>query len=145
MHPQLPYGTRLIGQTEKTLNAILERLLEGSGIGEREWVALTVLLQSAPAGRAASSARVASALRVEPRGVDALLDALAERGLLAEAAGSLSVTDAGRELHSRIRRRAEEIVGRLWGDISAEDRETAASVLNRTLRRATDELTALAG
>ena len=31
MASALPFGTQLLGQVEKTLNAILERLLAGSG------------------------------------------------------------------------------------------------------------------
>ena len=40
------FGTQLIGQTEKTLNAILGRLLAGTGLSEPEWVTLTVAVTS---------------------------------------------------------------------------------------------------
>jgi hypothetical protein len=36
------FGAALIGQTEKTLNAILDRQLAGTGITEPQWVTLTL-------------------------------------------------------------------------------------------------------
>ncbi len=36
------FSTQLIGQTEKTLNAILGRLLAPTGLTEPQWVTLTV-------------------------------------------------------------------------------------------------------
>ncbi|GAA2042128.1 hypothetical protein GCM10009819_30530 [Agromyces tropicus] len=143
MHTDLPYGTRLIGQTEKTLNAILERLLTGSGIGEREWVALTVLLQAGPDTRTAASARVAAALKLEPRDGATVIDALASRDLVSTTVDGVRASDAGRALHADVRARVDELVERLWGDIPSDERAAAASVLNRTLRRAADELDAL--
>ena len=35
-----PFGPRLIGETEKTLNALLCRLLAGTGLTEPQWVTL---------------------------------------------------------------------------------------------------------
>jgi hypothetical protein len=35
-----PFGPQLIGETEKTLNAILRRLLQGTGLSEPQWVTL---------------------------------------------------------------------------------------------------------
>ncbi len=40
------FSTQLIGQTEKTLNAILDRLLAGTGLNEPQWVTLTIALMS---------------------------------------------------------------------------------------------------
>jgi hypothetical protein len=37
-----PFGAQLIGQTEKTLNAILFRLLDGTGLTEPQWIALVL-------------------------------------------------------------------------------------------------------
>ena len=53
MSPPPEFGTQLIGQTEKTLNAILDRLLAGSGLDESQWITLTVTVMnngSLPAG-----------------------------------------------------------------------------------------------
>ena len=35
-----PFGPQLIGETEKTLNALLRRLLQGTGLTEPQWVTL---------------------------------------------------------------------------------------------------------
>jgi hypothetical protein len=35
-----PFGPQLIGETEKTLGALLRRFLEGTGLNESEWVIL---------------------------------------------------------------------------------------------------------
>src|SRR5262245_55226960 len=37
-----PFGPQLIGETEKTLGALLRRFLERSGLSEPEWVTLRV-------------------------------------------------------------------------------------------------------
>src|SRR5262245_33530504 len=37
-----PFGAQLIGETEKTLNALLRRSLEGTGLTEPQWVTLRV-------------------------------------------------------------------------------------------------------
>src|SRR5258706_14576901 len=41
-----PLSTRVIGQTEKTLNAILDRQLAGTGLTEPQWVILTLAVTS---------------------------------------------------------------------------------------------------
>lgn len=41
MSTEQTFGTRLIGQTEKALNAILNRELEGTGVTEPQWVTLS--------------------------------------------------------------------------------------------------------
>jgi hypothetical protein len=40
------FGTQLIGQTEKTLNAILGRLLARTGLTEPQWVTLTIAVMN---------------------------------------------------------------------------------------------------
>jgi hypothetical protein len=38
----IPFGSQLIGQTEKALVALLRRSLEGTGLSEPQWVTLRV-------------------------------------------------------------------------------------------------------
>ena len=40
------FSPRLIGETEKTLNAILDRHLAGSGLTEQHWITLTFVIVS---------------------------------------------------------------------------------------------------
>ena len=46
------FGPQLIGQTEKTLQALLRRALAGTGLDERQWVALRLADQPDGTGRA---------------------------------------------------------------------------------------------
>ncbi|BBH68059.1 hypothetical protein ACTI_47440 [Actinoplanes sp. OR16] len=38
----IPFGTQLVGRTEKALSAILSRHLEGTGLDEAQWITLTL-------------------------------------------------------------------------------------------------------
>lgn len=143
MSSTLEFGTQLIGQTEKTLNAILGRLLAGTDITEPQWVTLTVAVMSGgsvPATQFAS--RVAGALKVGGDDARTRIDELADAQLieLRQTDEEVSVTDAGRELHADIRGQVTEITQRLWGDLSADDLATAGRVLSTVLERANAEL-----
>jgi hypothetical protein len=140
----IPFGPRLIGQTEKTLNAILECLLDGSPVSESQWVALNVSIHGGAVPAAEMALRIASSLKVsEAEGV-AALEGLLDRGLAAVTdAGVVAVTTAGREFHEDMQARIGVVTQRLWGDIPASEREAAAETLNTVLQRAGEELNAL--
>jgi hypothetical protein len=77
------------------------------------------------------------------RGASGPGDELAAARLLrlpGEAAAPVTVTDAGRQLHSQVRTAVAGITQRLWGDLAAEDLATAARVLSTVLARADQEL-----
>src|SRR4051794_41938202 len=40
------FSAQALGQTEKALNAILDRRLAGTGLTERQWIALSLLVMS---------------------------------------------------------------------------------------------------
>lgn len=139
------FSPRLIGQTEKALNAFLERDLAATGVTEPQWVALTLAVGD---GRADDSgrlaARVAAALKVDRGEAEARIRELGEAGLL-EAGDDgerspIAVTAAGRRLHERVRAASVEITGRLWGDLPSTDLEVAARVLGTIVERADAEL-----
>ena len=59
----------------------------------------------------------------------------------ADVAGSaVCVTDAGSELHERIRSAVVEITHRMWGDLPADDLAATGRVLTTVLERANAEL-----
>jgi hypothetical protein len=59
------FGTPVIGQTEKALNAILARQLAGTGLTEPQWVTLTLTVVSGGTlGRHELAGRVAGVLKV---------------------------------------------------------------------------------
>jgi DNA-binding MarR family transcriptional regulator len=143
MSTPIPFGTQLIGQTEKTLNAILGQLLAGTDLSEPQWVGLNVALASG--GTLAPDQlvdRLAGALKVSDGEAQARLSELVTAQLLDVLTdrSPVGVTEAGRELHTRIRSSVTEITERLWGDLPSEDLEAAGRVLRTVLERANTEL-----
>ena len=138
------FSTQLIGRTEKTLNAILDRLLGGTGLTEPQWVTLSIAVMSGGTiDVAAFVNRVSDALRINGAEARARIDELAAAQLfeISDVDGStVRVTDAGRQLHARIRSVVVEITDRMWGDLPAEDLAAAARVLTIVLERANAEL-----
>jgi hypothetical protein len=138
------FSTQLIGQTEKTLNAILDRLLAGTGMTEPQWVTLTLAVRSGgPIEQGPFVSRVAGSLKIGDAQARTLLDELAWAGLIEapDADGShVRVTDAGSQVHARIRGEVGEITERMWGDLPGEDLAVAARVLSTVLERANAEL-----
>jgi hypothetical protein len=142
--PTPTFGTQIIGQTEKALNAILDRQLAGTELTERQWVALTLaVIGGGTDDRASFSSRVAGALQVSDIEAQALIAELSARELLdlpdAEDA-PVGPSEAGRQLHARIRTTIAGITKRLWGDLPSEDLTVAGRVLGTVLERANAEL-----
>jgi len=138
------FSTQLIGQTEKTLNAILDRLLAGTGLTEQQWVTLTLAVMSGGAvDLSAFASRIADGLKISDAEARTRIDELAAARFLEMSDADTSpvrVTDAGAELHARIRTQVVEITGRMWGDLPAEDLAAAGRVLTTVLERANAEL-----
>jgi DNA-binding MarR family transcriptional regulator len=136
------FGTQIIGQTEKALNAILDRELAGTGLTEPQWVALTIAgMSGGSIENAALVTRVGDALKISQAEAQARVDELAAGGLVeAGSDESISVTHAGSELLGRIRTTVAEITQRLWGDLPTDDLATTGRVLATVLERANAEL-----
>jgi hypothetical protein len=138
------FSAQLLGQTEKTLNAILDGLLAGTGLDEPQWVTLTIAVTSGgPVDRDPLVSRVAGSLKISEARARARVDELAAAQLL-DASGvdgsSVRVTDVGNQLYGRIRGAVVEITERMWGDLPAEDLAAAGRVLTAVLERANAEL-----
>jgi DNA-binding MarR family transcriptional regulator len=144
MSKNLAFGTQLIGQTEKALGAILDRLLAGTGVSERQWVALRITAMSGgTVARDELIRRVAAALKVTRNEAGARIDELAAAGLVDLSADApAALTAAGQELHDRILGGTSAVTQRLWGDLPADELETAARVLATVLARAYEEVAA---
>jgi DNA-binding MarR family transcriptional regulator len=136
------FTPQLLGQTEKTLNAILAQTLDGD-VTEPEWVALIVAGDSSELeGRVEVDRRVAAALKTPTAAGHKIVQRLLDKGLL-EAAGPtelVSLTNMGRRFVGRVRGEVGEITRRLWGDLPADDLRTTARVLAAILARAEAEL-----
>ncbi len=131
---------QLIGQTEKTMNAILEQQLAGS-VTEPQWVALVLIAGGAgSAGSDQLTARVAHALKTDQDTATDQIRQLTATGLAHQAGSAVTLTEAGERLVGRIRARTGQITQRLWGDLPATDLAAASRVLSTVLERAEAEL-----
>lgn len=125
------FGPQLIGETEKTLSAVLRRHLQPAGLTESQWVTLRLAdLGGAPASSADLAATVADRAHV----VDAraVVSQLTDRGLL----NGGSLTAAGRmvlvDLQAAIAGDADPI----WRGLPDDDVAAADRVLREVIRRA---------
>jgi DNA-binding MarR family transcriptional regulator len=134
---------QLIGQTEKTLNAILDRQL-GDTVSEPEWVVLVLLSNSGGSADAEEfTKRIAHALKVDHQAAASQISRLAARGLLQSAPlrdSDVAMTEAGQQFVGRVQQQVGAITRRLWGDLPATDMEAAQRVLSTVLERAEAEL-----
>jgi hypothetical protein len=119
------FGPRLIGQTEKTLQALLRRALADTGLDEPHWVALRLADQ--PDGTTLRD-RVADQAKFDD--ADQLVTALEQRGLVADDAP----TADGRAMLERVLARSAALSGPIWDDIEGAD--VAAHALTVVLTRA---------
>ncbi len=138
------FSPQVIGQTEKAMNGILDRLLVGTELTEPEWVTLTVTANSGPTvDREQLIDRLVGAVKVSQARARALATELVTKGML-QAAGrddsELELTANGRRLYDRIRSATVEVTERLWGDLPVEDLAIAGRVLTTVLARANAEL-----
>jgi hypothetical protein len=141
MSPNPTLSPQLIGQTEKTLNAILATHLSSAGLTEPQWITLTLAVMGGdPIGRDQLAQRVASAAKFSEADVQTRITELADARLLDAADNEVAVTDGGKELHARIRATNNELTERLWGDLPRADLDTAGRVLAVVLERANAEL-----
>jgi DNA-binding MarR family transcriptional regulator len=136
------FTPRLIGETEKTLNAILDRHLAEADLTEQHWITLTLaVISGGSMDRDQLVGKVVSGAKFSEQDVRERVTELVARGLLDDSGGpEVTVTDAGAQLHARIRAANDELTARLWGDLSAGELDTAARVLAAVLERANAEL-----
>jgi len=136
------FSTRVIGQAEKTLNAILGRELAGTGLTEPQWVILTLAVTGGGAAdRDRFTSMVADALKIsEVEARARVADMVTAQQLsITDRGSAVTVTGTAQQLHSRIRAAIAEITQRLWGDLPAEDLATAGRVLAIITERADAE------
>jgi hypothetical protein len=138
------FSAQLLGQTEKAANAILDRLLAGPGLTEPQWITLTITVMSGgTVDHDQLIDRVTSALKISDAEAQAHITELTVAGLLhvpADERAQVKLTDAGQQVHSRIRAAVTQITQRLWGDLAVEDLATTGRVLGTVLDRANAEL-----
>jgi DNA-binding MarR family transcriptional regulator len=138
--PDLPFGTQLIGRTEKSLDALLKRTLAGSGLSQPEYVALRVCSDRSGEQRADITAQLGAAFRKGEDHAAELVERLDSAGMInTDQAAAVELSPAGRELHDRLVAETDAIAARLWGDLPSADLAVAARVLSTVLRRTATE------
>jgi hypothetical protein len=138
------FSPQILGETEKALNAILNRLLAGTGVTEPQWITLSVTM--ANGGSIAQDAlvgRVAGVFKTGEAQAQAQIAGLADLDLVQVSDATVQATDAGQQLHGRTRTATVEITQRLWGDLPQEDLAATARVLSTALARAEAEFEAI--
>ena len=129
-----PFGPQLIGETEKTLGAILRGLLDDTGLTEPQWVTLRIAQQNeAPTDLATQVTD-----RAHFPDAAQLVATLTERGLLAQDA----LTVAGRDLVTAVLARSAAITGPIWDGMPTQDVAATERVLNTLITRGREVLSA---
>jgi len=125
-----PFGPQLIGETEKTLNALLRRFLEGTGLTEPQWVTLRLAdVLDGSVGAAGLAAAVADRAHF-PDATDLVSD-LTTRGLLDDG----RLTAAARELTTTVQATIATEAAPIWDSLPAADVAAATRVLNELVTR----------
>ena len=140
--PPAPPLTQFIGRTERTLRALMDRVLAGTGGTFHQWVALNFAAVNGDSiDRSQLVARLADALQTDDTAAEAAIDELASEGLLQTASGSLvALSDAGRERYARIRAAIDQTTAPLFADIPAGDEAATRRVLTTIAERAGAQL-----
>ncbi len=127
----IPFGPQLLGETEKTLNALLRRFLEPAGLTEPQWVTLR-LAEVLDGSVDADGLAAAVADRAHFPHATVLVSELAERGLLAGG----RQTPAGRDLTAAVQAAIVQKAAPIWDDLPQRDVAATTRVLNEVITRA---------
>jgi hypothetical protein len=127
-----PFGPRLIGEAEKTLNALLRRFLAGTDLAEPEWVTLRLAAQLDGTGGADGLTNAVSD-RAHLLDAAALVTGLIKRGLLHDDG---RLTSAGRELTAAVEATIATETAPIWDNFAVDDVAAATRVLNEVVTRA---------
>ncbi|MEV0247398.1 hypothetical protein AB0H76_12470 [Nocardia sp. NPDC050712] len=130
----------IIGQAEKHHTAVLSRALTGTTLDEKQWIVLNQATGE-PVERGAHINRIAGLTQWTSADVEAALNALLDKGLLANTPhGRLESTAEGKAVVSKVRAESGAIVDAAYGTVPAEDLATAARVLATITARMAEEL-----
>jgi DNA-binding MarR family transcriptional regulator len=126
-----PFGPQLIGETEKTLNALLYRHLAGTGLTEPQWVTLRLAQQL---DGTVDAAGLTQAVRDRARFPDAgdHVAALEARGLVDRG----RLTDSGRGLLTEVQTAVAVDAAPIFDGLPADDVAATTRVLNEVVSRA---------
>ena len=140
-YPQL--STRLVGETQSALGALLAPLLAEADMTFLQWVVLSLTV---PGGATSPGLdrdqlidRIASIRKVDAADVSAAITELENAAALVTAGDQVTLTDLGQASFGRVRARVEEITDYVF-DLPAEDLAAAGRVLATVRARANSVL-----
>lgn len=125
-----PFGPQLIGETEKTLGAMLRRVL-ADRLTEPQWVTLRISLLLGDTVASSEGLGQEVTARAHFPDARALVAGLTEAGLLAGG----RPTGAGRALVAELQREIATLTGPVWDGLPRADVDAASRVLNAVLSR----------
>jgi DNA-binding MarR family transcriptional regulator len=136
--PSAPPLTQFIGRTERTLRALMDQVLSGTGGTFHQWVALNfTAVNGAGVDRPQLAARLADALQIDDTAANAIITELAAEGLLqTDSKAVVVLSGAGRERYALTRAAIDQTTAPLFADISADDEATTRRVLTTVAERA---------
>lgn len=132
--------TRLIGEAERSLQALLNRQLQTAGLSFAQWVVLNILTDGGPLVVAELIGAIANAKICLSGSERDLVDELVDRHLI-EGEAALTVSAPGRDVLQPLRTTVRDITARLISDVPEE--EIAAT--RRTLETMTHRANLLLG
>jgi hypothetical protein len=136
-------STRLIGQTESALGALLAPLLAEADMTFLQWVVLSLTVDggatSPGIARDQLIDRITNIRKVDAADVSAAIAELENAAALVITAGQVTLTDLGRASHSRVLARVEEVTNYVF-DLPAEDLAASGRVLATISARANSVL-----
>lgn len=140
-YPQL--STRLVGETESALGALLAPLLAEAEMTFLQWVVLSL---TAPGGASSPGIdrdqlieRITNIRKVDAADVSTAIDELENAAALVIAGGQVTQTDLGRASFGRVRARVDEVTDYVF-DLPAEDLAGAGRILATVSARANSVL-----
>jgi DNA-binding MarR family transcriptional regulator len=132
---------QVLGQAEKAHQAMLEHITSGTGITYHQFVALTMTGASGGlVGRDQLVGQLVGALKIDRVAAGTIIADLAAAGLLQDLPNEVAFTEAGQTRYRQLRAAVDDVVGRVYGDLPAEDLATAGQVLTTITTRLNAEL-----
>jgi hypothetical protein len=132
---------QVLGQAEKAHQAMLDHITAGTGITYHQFVALTMIGASGGlVGRDQLVDQLIGALKMDRVAAGTIIADLAADGLFLDLSDEVAFTEAGQSRHRQLRATVDDVVGRVYGDLPAEDLATAGSLLTTITTRLNAEL-----
>jgi DNA-binding MarR family transcriptional regulator len=129
--------TRMIGETENALRALLTKTLRGTGLDYQRWVVLSIVARTQSSISAATLAtRISESLKIEAPTAVALIDDLRGRHILDESGDPVALTADGTALFQRLDAEIGELTRALWAGLNADDLAAAHRVHSTITDRA---------